>query len=86
MGSAPAGGYFICLDVLDGCARQVVRRCREAGLALTPAGSTHPYGDDPRDRTIRIAPTHPALGEVEAAAQGLAASVRLVGYQKLLSA
>jgi DNA-binding transcriptional MocR family regulator len=54
--SAPAGGYFICLDVLDGCARQVVRRCREAGLALTPAGSTHPYGDDPRDRTIRIAP------------------------------
>jgi DNA-binding transcriptional MocR family regulator len=84
--SAPRGGYFVCLDVLDGCARQVVRRCAQAGVTLTPAGSTHPYGDDPRDRTIRIAPTHPTLGEVEMAMQGLAASVRLVGYEQLLTA
>ena len=55
----PKGGYFISLDVLDGCAAEVVRLAKEAGVELTPAGSTHPYGQDPRDRNIRIAPTFP---------------------------
>jgi DNA-binding transcriptional MocR family regulator len=82
--STPAGGYFICLEVPDGCAREVVSRAARAGIALTPAGATHPYGKDPRDRTIRIAPTYPDLKEVELAISGLATCVRLVGTEKLL--
>ncbi|MEV7907926.1 aminotransferase class I/II-fold pyridoxal phosphate-dependent enzyme, partial [Streptomyces anulatus] len=65
--SSPLGGYFVSLDVLEGCARQVVSRAAEAGIALTPAGATHPYGDDPADSTIRIAPSYPELDEVELA-------------------
>lgn len=84
--SAPKGGYFVCLDVLDGCAAEVVELAGKAGIALTPAGSTHPYGDDPRDRTIRIAPSYPSIEELESAVDGLATCVRLVGYEKLLSA
>jgi DNA-binding transcriptional MocR family regulator len=83
--STPAGGYFICLEVPDGCAREVVRRAGRAGISLTPAGATHPHGDDPRDRTIRIAPTYPDLKEVELAITGLATCVRLVGTEKLLA-
>ncbi len=82
--SSPAGGYFISLDVLEGCAREVVRRAGEAGIALTPAGATHPYATDPRDSTIRIAPTYPELDELEAAISGLATCVRLVATEKLL--
>lgn len=81
--STPRGGYFITLDVLDGCAREVVRRAADAGLALTPAGATHPYGDDPRDRTIRIAPTFPDLSEIEQIIDGVTTCVRLVCYEKL---
>ncbi|MFD4560399.1 aminotransferase class I/II-fold pyridoxal phosphate-dependent enzyme [Streptomyces sp. NPDC058469] len=81
--SAPRGGYFITLDVLDGCAREVVRRAADAGLALTPAGATHPYRDDPRDRTIRIAPSFPGLSEIEETIEGVATCVRLVGYERL---
>ena len=84
--STPRGGYFVCLDVLDGCAAEVVELAGKAGIALTPAGSTHPYGDDPRDRTIRIAPSYPSIEELESAVDGLATCVRLVGYEKLLSA
>jgi len=83
--STPKGGYFITLDVLDGCAREVVRRAAEAGIALTPAGATHPYGDDPRDRTIRIAPSFPEPEEVEQIVAGVAVCVRLVGYEKLVA-
>jgi DNA-binding transcriptional MocR family regulator len=83
--TTPAGGYFICLQVSEGCASAVVAKAKEAGIALTPAGSTHPYGDDPADRTIRIAPTYPDLPEVEAAISGLATCVRLVGTEKLLA-
>ncbi|GAA0964218.1 aminotransferase class I/II-fold pyridoxal phosphate-dependent enzyme [Acrocarpospora macrocephala] len=81
--SSPAGGYFISLEVPDGCAKEVVRRAAEAGIALTPAGATHPYGNDPADRTIRIAPTYPDLEELEVAISGLATCVRLVGAEKL---
>jgi DNA-binding transcriptional MocR family regulator len=84
--SRPRGGYFIALDVLDGCAREVVRRAADAGIALTPAGATHPYGDDPRDRTIRIAPSYPDLAELEQAITGVATCVRLASYEKLASA
>ena len=80
--STPRGGYFITLDVPDGCAREVVRRAADAGLALTPAGATHPYGDDPRDRTIRIAPSFPHASEIAEIIEGVATCVRLVGYEK----
>jgi DNA-binding transcriptional MocR family regulator len=80
----PAGGYFITLQVPQGCAREVVAKSKAAGIALTPAGASHPYGDDPADSTIRIAPTYPELTELEAAISGLATCVRLVGLEKLL--
>lgn len=73
----PKGGYFISLDVPPGRARQVVALAKAAGLELTPAGATHPYGDDPDDRTIRIAPTFPQLPEVTQAAEGVALCVLL---------
>ena len=81
--STPKGGYFITVNVVDGCAREVVRRAADAGIALTPAGATHPYRDDPRDRTLRIAPTYPDITELEQAISGLATCVRLAGYEKL---
>ncbi len=73
----PKGGYFISLSVPKGCARRVVALAKEAGVALTPAGATHPHGKDPDDRTIRIAPTFPELSEVTQAAEGVALCVRL---------
>jgi len=73
----PRGGYFISLDVPRGCAKRVIELAKEAGVALTPAGATHPYGKDPDDRTIRIAPTFPDLAEVAQAAEGVALCVQL---------
>jgi len=73
--TTPRGGYFVSLDVLDGCASEVIRLAKEAGVELTPAGSTYPYGRDPRDRNIRIAPTFPDLATVALAAEGVAISV-----------
>ncbi|WP_030559472.1 aminotransferase class I/II-fold pyridoxal phosphate-dependent enzyme [Streptomyces aureocirculatus] len=84
--STPKGGYFIVLNVPDGCAGEVVRRAKEAGIALTPAGATHPYGNDPRDSVIRVSPTYSDLAEVEQIIRGVATCVRLVGYEKLVAA
>jgi DNA-binding transcriptional MocR family regulator len=81
----PKGGYFITLDVLDGCAKEVVKLAKEAGVELTPAGATHPLGADPHDRTIRIAPSFPEIGEVAQAAEGVALCVLLAGVEKLLN-
>ncbi|MER6666970.1 aminotransferase class I/II-fold pyridoxal phosphate-dependent enzyme [Amycolatopsis japonica] len=78
----PTGGYFISLTVPSGTAKEVVRLAKEAGIALTPAGATHPYGDDPEDAVIRIAPTYPELAEVEEAIRGLAVCVRLAAATK----
>jgi len=75
--SDPAGGYFVALTVPDGLASEVVRLAKAAGIALTPAGVTHPYGKDPQDATIRLAPTFPVLEEVEAAMAGVAVCLRL---------
>jgi DNA-binding transcriptional MocR family regulator len=82
----PQGGYFISLDVVDGTASEVVRLAKEAGIALTPAGSAYPYGKDPRDRNIRIAPTFPPLPQVTAAIDGLATCVLLAAVEKQLQA
>jgi DNA-binding transcriptional MocR family regulator len=78
----PKGGYFISLSVPTGCARRVVALAKDAGLELTPAGATHPYGKDPDDRTIRIAPTFPELPEVAQAAEGVALCVLLAAAEK----
>ncbi len=78
----PKGGYFISLEVPKGCARRVVALAMEAGIELTPAGATHPYGKDPEDRTIRIAPTFPDLAEVAQAAEGVALCVLLAAAEK----
>jgi len=80
--TAPKGGYFVTLTVPDGCAKDVVKRAAEAGIVLTPAGATHPYGDDPRDAVIRVAPSYPGLAELEQAIHGLTVCVRLVGLEK----
>jgi DNA-binding transcriptional MocR family regulator len=82
----PVGGYFVSVDVPEGCAKEIVRRAAEAGVVLTPAGATHPYGKDPLDRTIRLAPTYPSLEELTAAITGVATCVRLVGYEQRLAA
>jgi DNA-binding transcriptional MocR family regulator len=80
--SRPKGGYFISLEVGPGCAKRVVALAKDAGVVLTPAGATHPYGKDPEDRTIRIAPTFPELTEVAQAAEGVAICVLLASAEK----
>jgi DNA-binding transcriptional MocR family regulator len=82
----PKGGYFISLEVGKGCAKRVVALAKEAGVVLTPAGATHPYGIDPEDRTIRIAPTFPQLADVALAAEGVALCVLLAASEKALGA
>lgn len=79
----PKGGYFICLEVPAGCAKRVIALARDAGVVLTPAGATHPYGNDPEDRTIRIAPSFPNLDEVQEAARAVALCVQLAAAEAL---
>jgi DNA-binding transcriptional MocR family regulator len=81
----PKGGYFISLDVLDGCARRTVELAKQAGIVVTPAGATFPGGEDPRDRNIRIAPTYPSTEELAEAITGLALCVQLAEVEKLLA-
>ncbi|MBB5913548.1 DNA-binding transcriptional MocR family regulator [Nocardia transvalensis] len=80
----PKGGYFISLDVLEGTAARVVRLAKDAGIALTPAGSAFPYRKDPEDKNIRIAPSFPSLADLEAAMNGLATCVLLAATEKYL--
>lgn len=81
----PDGGYFITLTTLEDTADRIVKLAGEAGVKLTPAGATHPYGLDPHNNVIRIAPTMPTVEDVELAAQGLVACVKLATYEKLLA-
>ena len=81
--SRPRGGYFIVLDTIPGLAAEVVALAGRAGVRLTPAGATHPYGRDPDDRTIRLAPTFASLGEVEAATEVLALCIRLASARRI---
>jgi len=83
--SNPNGGYFVSLTVPDGCAKRVVSLMKEAGVTMTPAGSTFPYGVDPKDNNIRIAPTNPPLAELQTAAEILCVCVRLAAVEKYLS-
>ena len=81
---APRGGYFISFDALEGCAKAIVAKAKEAGLVMTGAGATYPYGKDPHDSNIRIAPTYPTLEELKEATEIFVLSVKLISVDKLL--
>jgi DNA-binding transcriptional MocR family regulator len=78
----PKGGYFISLEAGEGCATRAVALAKEAGIAVTSAGSPYPYGDDPRDSTIRIAPTFPSLDDLRAAIDGLCTCILLAQAER----
>ena len=81
---SPLGGYFFGFEALDGCAKQIVAKCKEAGVVLTGAGSPYPYKNDPKDSVIRIAPTYPSKADLEEAAKVFVTVVRMVSVDKLL--
>ena len=81
----PKGGYFISFDSLDGCAKAIVARCKKAGLVMTGAGATYPYGKDPHDSNIRIAPSYPPLSDLVLAMELFALCVKMVSIDKLLT-
>lgn len=82
----PVGGYFVAFDSLDGCAKEIVAKCKEAGVTLTGAGATYPYKKDPKDSNIRIAPTFPPIDELAQALEVFVLCVKLVSVTKLLEA
>lgn len=82
----PLGGYFISFDAMDGCAKKIVAKAKEAGVVMTKAGATYPYGKDPKDSNIRIAPSFPTVEELKTASEIFVLSVKLVTVDKLLEA
>ena len=81
----PKGGYFISFDSLEGCAKDIVAKCKKAGVIMTGAGATYPYGKDPHDSNIRIAPSYPPLSDLITATELFALCVKLSSVNKLLS-
>lgn len=80
----PYGGYFISFEAMEGCAKKIVAKCKEAGVTLTGAGATYPYGKDPKDSNIRIAPSFPTLEELAQATDLFVLCVKLVSIEKIL--
>ena len=80
----PNGGYFVAVDVMEGTAKKVVQLCKEAGVVLTGAGATYPYGNDPKDSNIRIAPSYPTLDELEKAMEIFCVATQLAAVNKIL--
>lgn len=83
--SDPHGGYFVSLNTLDGCARATYELAKAAGVVLTPAGATFPYGNDPRDRNIRIAPTYPTNDDLQTAMNALCLCIKLAAIEKIIA-
>jgi DNA-binding transcriptional MocR family regulator len=81
----PKGGYFISFDAMPGCAKAIVSKCKDLGVVLTGAGATYPYGKDPQDSNIRIAPTFPTPEEMQAATKVFVLCVKLASVEKLLA-
>ena len=84
--TSPKGGYFISFDSMDGCAKDIVAKCKKAGVVMTGAGATYPYGKDPHDSNIRIAPSYPPLQDLITATELFALCVKIVTVNKLLGA
>lgn len=82
----PRGGYFISFDAMEGCAKAIVAKCKEAGVVMTSAGATYPYGKDPKDSNIRIAPSFPTKEELAVATDLFVLCVKLASVEKLLEA
>ena len=80
----PKGGYFISFDSMEGCAKAIVKKAKEAGVVMTSAGATYPYGKDPKDSNIRIAPSFPTKEELTVAAELFVLCVKLVSIDKVL--
>ena len=80
----PKGGYFVSVNTMDGIAKRTLTLCKEAGVVMTSAGATFPYGIDPRDRNIRVAPTLPPVEELSQAMKVFCVSMRLAALEKLL--
>ncbi len=80
----PVGGYFIGFDAMEGCAGKIVKMCKDAGVVMTDAGATYPYGRDPKDSNIRIAPSFPTAEELKKACEVFVTCVKLVSAEKLL--
>lgn len=80
----PKGGYFISFDALEGCAKKIIAKCKEAGVVMTNAGATFPYGKDPKDSNIRIAPSYPTPEELKQATDLFVLCVKLVSIDKIL--
>jgi DNA-binding transcriptional MocR family regulator len=81
----PKGGYFLAIDTMEGCAKAVVTMAKEGGAVLTGAGATYPYGIDPKDTNIRIAPSYPSLDELSNAMELLCLCIKRVSIDKLLT-